>query len=155
MLQGQIRYIQASPTMCFGNEPFPSVSPAAKAPHRRRVSREAKHGWNLAMCKDYLTVGVVVIRKWLGLEGRAGLTPRDGAGADVLSALKVFMSCATRPRPAQVGAPPGGPTSCEAAFQDTSAARTSGKEGRGLSSKPCPSPQTAFFRAHQKALIFK
>lgn len=117
-IQGQIRYIQASPLVCFGNEPFPSVSPTAKAPHRRRVSGEAKHGWSLAMCKDYLTVGVVVIRKWLGLEGRAGLAPRDGAGANAFSALKVFMSCATRPRPAQVGTPPTGPAS----FQDTSAA---------------------------------
>lgn len=97
------------------------------------MSREAKHGWNLAMCKDYLTVGVGVIRKWLGLEGRAGLMPRDGAGADVFSALKVFISCATRPRPAQVGTPPVGSASCEAALQDASAtAWTSGKDRRGL-----------------------
>lgn len=128
-VQRVIRYIQASPLMCFGNEPFPSVSPAAKAPHRRRVSGEAKRGWNLAMCKDYLTLGVGVIRKWLGLEGREGLTARDGAGADVFSTLKVFMSCATRPRPAQVGA---GPASGEAAFQGASAPRRSGNDRRGL-----------------------
>lgn len=94
--------------------------------------QKKKDGWNLAMCKDYLTLGVVAIRKWLGLEGRGGLTPRDGAGAAAFSALKVFMSCATRPRPAQVGAPPAGPASCGTAFQGTSTARTSGRDRRRL-----------------------
>lgn len=45
-------------------------------------------------CKDYLTVGVVVRRKWLGLVGRGGLMLRDGVGVGVVvfSALKVFIS---------------------------------------------------------------
>ncbi|CAB1441117.1 unnamed protein product [Pleuronectes platessa] len=66
---------------------------------------------------DYLTLGVVVRRKWLGFEGRAGLMPRLGGVA--LSVLKVFISWATRPRPAQVGALPDGPLSSEAAHSDT------------------------------------
>ena len=47
-----------------------------------------------SVCKDYLTVGVVVRRKWLGFEGRGGLMPRGGvcAGEAVFSTLKVFIS---------------------------------------------------------------
>lgn len=57
-----------------------------------------------SVCKGYLTVGVVVRRKWTGLEGRGGFMPRDGVcvGGAAPSALKVFISWATRPRPAEV-----------------------------------------------------
>lgn len=50
--------------------------------------------WCASVCMGYLTVGVVVRRKWTGLEGRGGLMPRDGicVGVAVLSALKVFIS---------------------------------------------------------------
>ncbi len=53
-----------------------------------------KLGRRLCQCADYLTVGVVVRRKWLGLVGRGGLMPRGGVcvGVVVLSALKVFIS---------------------------------------------------------------
>lgn len=82
---------------------------------------------------DYLTVGVVVRRKWLGLVGRGGLILREGvcAGVVVLSALKVFISWATRPRPAQVGALPADPVSSEGALRDASDAPTSEKQNRG------------------------
>lgn len=87
----------------------------------------------MALCKDYLTVGVAAIRKWLGLEGSGGLATRDGAcAAAALSALKAFVSWATRPRPAQVGAPPAGLPSCEASFRGASAPPISGKDRRGL-----------------------
>lgn len=47
-----------------------------------------------SVCEDYLTVGVVVRRKWLGLVGRVGLMPRGGlfAGGVVLSVLNDFIS---------------------------------------------------------------
>lgn len=44
--------------------------------------------------EDYLTVGVVVRRRWLGLEGRGGLMLREGVCEDGVapSVLKVFIS---------------------------------------------------------------
>lgn len=96
-----------------------------------------RDAWNSVLvctlvCKDYLTVGVVVRRKWFGLLGRGGLMPRGGVSAAVVvfSALKVFISWATRPRPAQVGALPNGPASSETALQDTSDATVSEKRER-------------------------
>lgn len=71
----------------------------------------------------YLTVGVAVRRKWLGLAGREGLMPREGVcvGVAVVSALKFFISCATRPIPARVGALPADLVSSEAELPDTDA----------------------------------
>lgn len=48
----------------------------------------------MSVRQDYLTVGVAARRKWFGLEGRGGLTPRGGvcAGVVAFSALKVFIS---------------------------------------------------------------
>lgn len=65
--------------------------------------------------------------------------PREGVcmGVVVLSALKVFISCATRPRPAQVGALPGDPASSEAALREASDAPISAKrEGQISLSAP-------------------
>lgn len=92
-----------------------------------------RDAWNLLVmraseCKDYLTVGVVARRKWLGLVGRGGLMLRDGVcvGVVVFSALKVFISWATRPRPAQVGALPDDPAVSEASLRDASDAPIAG-----------------------------
>lgn len=56
--------------------------------------------------------------------------PRDGVCADDvgLSVLKFFISCATRPRPAQVGAPPADPGSCGGVTGEESEAAASGKK---------------------------
>lgn len=45
-------------------------------------------------CEDYLTVGVVARRRWLGLEGRGGLMLREVVceGGVAPSVLKVFIS---------------------------------------------------------------
>lgn len=58
--------------------------------------------------------------------------PRDGVCADDvgLSVLKFFISCATRPRPAQVGAPPADPGSCGGVTGEESEAAASGKKHR-------------------------
>lgn len=69
-----------------------------------------------SLCTDYLTEGVVVRRKWLGLVGIGGLIPRDGVCAGELSTLKVFINCATLPRPAQGVVFPDDPASSELAF---------------------------------------
>lgn len=65
----------------------------------------------MALRVGYLTEGVAVERRWLGLEGRGGLAPLVGVcpghwGDPVeFSVLKAFMSCATLPRPAHGGVP--------------------------------------------------
>lgn len=69
--------------------------------------------------KDYL----VVKRKWLGLVGRGGLIPRESAACVGVSALKVFISSATRPRPAQAGAVPDAPASAEPGCRHTAASK--------------------------------
>lgn len=58
---------------------------------------------------DYLTEGVVVARRWLGLVGKGGLVPLVGVcpgdcgGPGEVSVLKAFISWATLPRPVHGG----------------------------------------------------
>lgn len=111
-------YIQAFPLLCFGSNAVNftiSESHLWSSPSHEPTGRGSTLGvrhcpvWLFfesrgcaalggSVCasvrEDYLTVGVFVRRKWLGLLGRGGLMPRGGVcvGAVVLSALKVFIS---------------------------------------------------------------
>lgn len=133
--------------------PFSSFFPTFRVHHPINTLAEAlqkgshivQHGfiWITGMfvavcasvCEDYLTIGMVVTRKWPGLVGRGGLMPRGGVceGVVVLSALKVFISWATRPRPAQVGALPDDPASSKAALRGASNSPSPEKRGEQIS----------------------
>lgn len=130
-------YIQAFLSLCFGSDrnnvnitisepPLECSIPlthglrlCSRCPTLSYLNHRDAWSWvgvSSSVCKDYLTVGVVVRRKWLGLVGSGGLMPREDVceGLVVLSTLKFFISWATRPRPVQVGAPPDFPASSEA-----------------------------------------
>lgn len=141
--QGKIKlncYIQAFPSLCFGTDRNITILWAtfwALRPwthwltlHKPCLSCVAlfesqEHTVVVGVtvpsaCEDYLMVGVVVTRKWLGLLGRGGLMPREGPCAEDVVVSKVFISWATRPRPAQIGGFPDVPASSEGAFRNVS-----------------------------------
>lgn len=111
-------YIQAFPSLRFQSDrnnvnittsepPLESIPLSLWMRHHSRWSESQGcmklGGWvSVHQCKDYLTVGVLVWRKWLGFVGRGGLIPREVVcmGFEVWSVLKVFVSWATRPHPA-------------------------------------------------------
>lgn len=138
-------YIQAFPSLCIQSDsnnanittskpPLESIPLSLWMRHHSRWSESQgcmKLGWvPVHQCTDYLTVGVLVWRKWPGFVGRGGLIPREGvcAGFIVLSTLKVFISWATRPRPAQIGALPDVLGSSELAFWSFSDSPISGRK---------------------------